>query len=109
MAHATYDASNNRFRGTQGVTANNDYVCYNNTQTGLHVTLDHDSDVAGIDFDITLGPGEGNVFRPQHGGTVTFTGVPLHTAVLATTAVSHVNMDGDALNGGSASLVFTPF
>ena len=106
MAHATYEADSEDFVGTQSVTANNDYVLYNNTKCGMNITVVHDSD---DDYDVSLSSGEGQVYRAAASGTVTFTGVPHHTGVTATQPATHTNNDGLTLATGSASLVFTPF
>lgn len=108
MAHATYDAANNRFRGTQSVASGTSYLVMNTTKCSMDVLLDHSS--ANVDtIDVKLAPGEAFAHAQGTSGTITFTGIPSHTHVNATVAYEFIDDNGAPFNSPSASLVYSPF
>lgn len=93
MASAAYSATNNNWSFTQTSNTTGDYILFNNTKCGIRATI---ASAAGAVSNITfeLAPGEAQWYKASTAGTLTVTGVPIHTAIGAT----EVHEDGEHSN-----------
>ena len=119
MANAAFldtEANLYGFRFTQGVTANTNYMGYNNTQSNIRMEVSPINQASNIDFRKTLSPGEGFIYRPTSSGTVTITGYQSHSVVTPARALHYYDDAGDEITPDSnearwdtntARLIFT--
>ena len=108
MANAEYDTDNNRWRGTQSVSSGSSYLAYNGTSCPMRVTLDHSANNVDT-IDIILAPGQAFAHAQGTGGTITFQGVPVHTAVNAMVGYRSDDDNGANFNTSATRLVYSPF